>query len=69
MQKKSKQSEIDDQLRKKVTASLADPRKNIAASKVFKHLRGGDRSYMEKHVMTFLQQVKCPCSSQISMRM
>jgi hypothetical protein len=39
MQKKSKKSEIEDQLRKKVTASLGDPRKSIAASKVFKRLR------------------------------
>jgi hypothetical protein len=40
MRKKSKKSEIQDQLRKKVAASLADPRKSIAASKVFKRLRG-----------------------------
>jgi hypothetical protein len=39
MQKKSKKSEIENRLRKKVAASLADPRKNIAASKVFKRLR------------------------------
>jgi hypothetical protein len=37
MRKKSKKSE--DQLRNKVAASLADQRKSIAASKVFKHLR------------------------------
>jgi hypothetical protein len=39
MQKKLKKSGIEDQLRKKVTASLADPRKGIPASKVFKRLR------------------------------
>jgi hypothetical protein len=38
MRKKSKKSE--DALRKKVAASLADPRKGVAASKVFKRLRG-----------------------------
>jgi hypothetical protein len=31
--------EIEDALRKKVAASLADPRESIAASKVFKRLR------------------------------
>jgi hypothetical protein len=36
---KLKKSRIEDQLRKKVAASLADPRKNVAASKVFKRLR------------------------------
>ncbi|MEA2837891.1 MAG: hypothetical protein QOD89_2441 [Bradyrhizobium sp.] len=39
MRKKSKKSGIEDQLRKKVAASLANPRKSIAASKVFKRLR------------------------------
>jgi hypothetical protein len=39
MRKKLKKSGIEDQLRKKVAASLADPRKSIAASKVFKRLR------------------------------
>jgi hypothetical protein len=40
MQKKSTKSGIEDQqLRKKVAASLADPRKSIAASKIFKRLR------------------------------
>jgi hypothetical protein len=39
MRKKSKKSGIEDELRKKVAASLADRRKNIAASKVFKRLR------------------------------
>jgi hypothetical protein len=39
MRKKSKKSGMEDQLRKKVAASLADPRKSIAASKVFKRLR------------------------------
>jgi hypothetical protein len=34
-----KKSEIEHQLRKKVAASLADPRKSVAASKVFKRLR------------------------------
>jgi hypothetical protein len=40
MRKKTKKSGMEDQLRKKVAASLADPRKSIAASKVFKHQRG-----------------------------
>jgi hypothetical protein len=39
MRKKSKKSRIEDQLRKKVAASLADTRKGIAAPKVFKRLR------------------------------
>jgi hypothetical protein len=39
MRKKSKKSGIEDALRKKVAASLADPRKSIAASNVFKRLR------------------------------
>jgi hypothetical protein len=39
MQKKSKKTEIEHQLRKKVVASLADRRKSVAASKVFKRLR------------------------------
>jgi hypothetical protein len=39
MVKKSKKSGIEDQLSKKVAASLADPRKSIAAAKVFKCLR------------------------------
>jgi hypothetical protein len=39
MRKKSKKSGIEDQLRRKMAASLADPRKNVAASKVFKRLR------------------------------
>jgi hypothetical protein len=39
MRKKSKRSGIEDQLRRKVAASLADPRKSIAASKIFKRLR------------------------------
>jgi hypothetical protein len=39
MQKKLKKSGIKDPLRKKVTASLADPRKSIPASKVFERLR------------------------------
>jgi hypothetical protein len=39
MQKKTKKSEIEDQLRKKVVPSLADPRKSVAASNVFKRLR------------------------------
>jgi hypothetical protein len=39
MRKKSKKSGIEDKLRKKVAASLADPRKSVAASKVFKRLR------------------------------
>jgi antitoxin ParD1/3/4 len=39
MRKKSKKSEIESQLRKKVAASLADPRKSIAATDVFKRLR------------------------------
>ena len=39
MRKKSKKSGMEYQLRKKVAASLADPRKSIAASKVFKRLR------------------------------
>jgi hypothetical protein len=38
MRKKSKRSGIEDQLRKKVAASLADPGKSIAASKVFRRL-------------------------------
>jgi hypothetical protein len=37
MRKKSNKSEMEDQLRKKIAASLADPRKSIA--KVFKRLR------------------------------
>jgi hypothetical protein len=37
--RKKKKSGIEDQLRKKVAASLADPRKSVAASKVFKRLR------------------------------
>jgi hypothetical protein len=40
MRKKSKKPGIEDQLRKKVAASLDDPGKSIAASKVFKRLRG-----------------------------
>jgi hypothetical protein len=39
MPKKSKKSGIEDQLRNKVAASLADARKSVAASKVFKRLR------------------------------
>jgi hypothetical protein len=39
MRTKSRKSGIEDQLRKKVAASLADPRKSIAASKVFERLR------------------------------
>jgi hypothetical protein len=39
MRRKSKKSGLKDQLGKKVAASLADPRKSIAASKVFKRLR------------------------------
>jgi hypothetical protein len=39
MQKKSKKSGIEDQLRQKVAASLGDPRKSVAASRVFKRLR------------------------------
>jgi hypothetical protein len=39
MRKKSEKSGIEDELRKKVAASLADPRKSIAVSKVFKRLR------------------------------
>jgi hypothetical protein len=39
MRSKLKKSEIEDQLRKKVAASLADPRKSVAASSVFKRLR------------------------------
>jgi hypothetical protein len=39
MQKKSKKSGIEEQLRKKVAVSLADPRKSVAASRVFKRLR------------------------------
>jgi hypothetical protein len=39
MPKKSKRPGIEDQLRKRVAASLADPRKSVAASKVFKRLR------------------------------
>jgi hypothetical protein len=32
-------AEIENQLRKKVAESLADPRKSVAASKVLKRLR------------------------------
>jgi hypothetical protein len=39
MRKKSNKSGTEDQLRKKVAASLADPRKSVVASKVFKRLR------------------------------
>jgi hypothetical protein len=40
MRKRLKKSGIEDQLRRKVAASLADQRKSIAASKVFKRLHG-----------------------------
>jgi hypothetical protein len=33
MRKKSKKSGMEDRLRKKVAASIADPRKSVAASK------------------------------------
>jgi hypothetical protein len=39
MRKILKKSEVEDHLRKNVTASLADPRKSVAALKVFKRLR------------------------------
>jgi hypothetical protein len=39
MQKTLNKPGIEDQLRKKIAASLADPRKSIPASKVFKRLR------------------------------
>jgi hypothetical protein len=40
MRKKSKKSGTENQLRKKVAASLADLRKSVAPSKVFNRLRG-----------------------------
>jgi hypothetical protein len=39
MRKKSKKSVMEDELPKKVAASLADPRKSIVASKVSNRLR------------------------------
>jgi len=39
MRKKSQKSGAEDQLRKKVATSLADARKSVPASKVFKRLR------------------------------
>jgi hypothetical protein len=48
MRKKSKKSGIEDPLRKKVAASLADPRKGISAQEVFGRLRAVHNKAVKK---------------------